>query len=118
MKRSTGLTILVLLGVLDLFWLVSLALPIDTPVPVGILGAIFGIVTLAAARPAFQGSRPATMTVVISRIASALVLCLPAYFFSDTPAWTLVTVSIAIVATIVGIALVLGTSRARTAQPA
>jgi hypothetical protein len=55
---------------------------------------------------------------VLSRIASALVLCLPAYFFSDTPAWALATVSIAIVATIVGIALVLGASRARTAQPA
>jgi hypothetical protein len=53
---------------------------------------------------------------VLSRIASALVLCLPAYFFSDTPAWALATMSIAIVATIVGIALVLGASRARTAQ--
>jgi hypothetical protein len=64
-------------------------------------------------RRAHRGRR-----IVLSRIASALVLCLPAYFFSDTPAWALVTVSIAIVATIVGIGLVLGASRARTAQPA
>jgi hypothetical protein len=117
MKRSTGLTLLVLLGVLDVFWLVSVAL-LDTPRPVGILGGIFGIVTLVAARPAMRGNRAATMTVVVSRIASVLGLSVPAYFFSDTPAWTLVLVSIAIVLAIVGIALVLGTARTQTAQPA
>jgi hypothetical protein len=117
MKRSTGLTLLVLLAVLDVFWLISVPL-LDTPVPVGILGGILGVVTLVAARPAMRGSRPATMTVVVSRIASVLALSLPAYFFADTPAWTLVIVSIAIVLAIVGIVLVLGTARTRSAQPA
>jgi hypothetical protein len=117
MKRSTGLLILVALGALDIFWLVSVPF-LDTPVPVGIIGGVLGIVTLAAARPAWGGNRAATIAVLATRVLSALVLDLPAYFFDDTPGWALVVVSVAIALTIVGIAMVAGTGRARAAQPA
>jgi hypothetical protein len=117
MKRSTGLLILVALGALDIFWLVSVPF-LDTPVPVGIIGGVLGIVTLAAARPAWGGNRAATIAVLATRVLSALVLDLPAYFFDDTPGWALVVVSVAIALTIVGIAMVASTARARAAQPA
>jgi hypothetical protein len=90
MKRSTGLLILVALGALDIFWLVSVPF-LDTPVPVGIIGGVLGIVTLAAARPAWGGNRAATIAVLATRVLSALVLDLPAYFFDDTPGWASTT---------------------------
>jgi hypothetical protein len=117
MKRSTGLLILVALGALDIFWLVSVPF-LDTPVPVGIIGGVLGIVTLGAARPAWGGNRAATIAVLATRVLSALVLGLPAYFFDDTTGWALVVVSVAIALTIVGIAMVASTGRARAAQPA
>jgi hypothetical protein len=63
--------------------------------------------------PASRGNRAGVITLVASRVLSVLVLCLPAYFFSDTPTWAKVQVSIAIVVAIAGLFLFLGRSENR-----
>jgi hypothetical protein len=111
MKR-VGLVLLVLLGLLDLSYLVLVGVE-DNPVPVAVLGGVLGLITLAAAVPAARGRRAGVIALVASRVLSVLVLCLPAYFFSDTPSWAKVQVSIAIVLAIAGLLLFLGRSENR-----
>jgi hypothetical protein len=115
MKR-VGLVLLILVGLVDLSYLVLTGVE-DNPVPVAILGGVLGLVTLGAAVPAARGNRAGVITLVASRVLSILVLCLPAYFFSDTPSWAKVQVSIAIVVAVAGLVLFLGRSenRVRTA---
>ena len=100
MKRI-GLIVLVLLGVLDLVWPVTVV-PLDTPVAVGVLGAVFGLTTLAVARPAWRGSRPAVVGLYAARILSALVLGLPAFFVPDAPGWAQILVALSMLLTIAG----------------
>lgn len=111
MKRI-GLVLLVLLGLLDLSYLVLAGVE-DNPVPVAVLGGVLGLATLAAAVPASRGNRAGVITLVASRVLSIMVLCVPAYFISDTPSWVKVEVSIAIVLAIAGLFLFLGRSENR-----
>jgi hypothetical protein len=105
MKR-VGLVLLALVGLLDLSYLVLISVE-DNPLPPSIIGAVLGLATLISVVPAFRGQRAATIVLVASRVLSILVVSLPAYFFSDVPRWTIVQVSIAIVAGVVGLWLFL-----------
>jgi uncharacterized membrane protein YhfC len=87
------------------------------PVPVAVIGGVLGAVTLAAAVPAWRGSRPGTITVVASRVLSAL-LGVPAYFVGGTPAWAKIEVTVAIVLTVVATWLVLAARRDRALRGA
>ncbi len=111
MKR-VGLVLLVLLGLLDLSYLMLAGVE-DNPLPVALLGGVLGLVTLGAAVPAARGNRAGVITLVAARVLSILVLCVPAYFISDTPSWVKVEVSIAIVLAIAGLLLFLGRSENR-----
>jgi hypothetical protein len=115
MKRI-GLVLLVLLGLLDVSYLALIGVQ-DNPVPVAVIGAVLGLATLVAAAPAARGVRAGVITLVASRVLSILVLDLPAYFFSDTPRWATVQVSVAIVLGVIGLWLFLSRSenRMRTA---
>jgi protein-S-isoprenylcysteine O-methyltransferase Ste14 len=108
MKR-VGLVLLVLLGLVDLSYLVLISVQ-DNPAPVAIIGAVLGLVTLGAAVPAARGHRAGTITLVASRVLSVLVLDLPAYFLG-APTSARIEVSVAIVLAVAGLWLFLFAGR-------
>ncbi|MCA1699190.1 MAG: hypothetical protein LC790_09945, partial [Actinobacteria bacterium] len=88
MTRNTptiyGLAICALLGVIDIISLASLLSDADDgpPVLVTLIGAVLGVITLVGARMAWRGGRSGVVTVIVSRVLSAL-LALPAFFVDD-----------------------------------
>jgi hypothetical protein len=108
--RATGLSILALLGVLDVVELVLTGTDQGPPVIVSIIVALLGVITLVAVVPAWRGSRAGTFIVFGSRILSAALL-VPAFFISGTPGWVQVMAVAVIVLTIMGIWLVAATAR-------
>lgn len=108
MKRSgtftVGLVICAILGVVDVVSLAGLGVDDGPPVAVAIIGAVLGVITLAAIRPARAGQSRGSITVIASRIASA-VLGIPVFFVDSAPDWARVAVAILIAFTAVGIGL-------------
>jgi membrane associated rhomboid family serine protease len=117
MNRSpaavTGLVICALLGVLDLIGLVGLGMDPGPPVGIVLGGAALGVITLAAAIPTWRGSRSGLLTVIASRVISAL-LGVPVFFADQAPEWARIATAIAIIATVIGIGLLAAARR----QPA
>nr|WP_221376253.1 hypothetical protein [Actinoplanes polyasparticus] len=112
----TGLVILVLLALLD----VVSSLPFgDNRPPVGVViaGLTLGLISLAAAVPAWHGNRKAASVVIGSRALSAL-LGIGAFFDDRAPGWVLVGVSVAIVLTAVAVVMMMPSLRLRRAEPA
>jgi hypothetical protein len=102
-RVTTGSVILALLGVLDISWMVmAWAGLFGSDVPPVLFFAAVGAITLAAVLPAHRGNRAAAWVVVASRVVSALLIDLPA-FFLGAPAWTLGIVAAAIVLAALGI---------------
>ncbi len=110
MTRSTattyGLGICALLGVVDIISLAGLATNADDgpPVLVVLIGAVLGVTTLVGARMAWRGGRSGVVTVIVSRVLSAL-LALPAFFVDDVPDWVPPVIGIFVVLTLVGVGL-------------
>jgi len=108
MKRSTptiyGLAICTLLGVIDIISLAALGSDAGPPVLVTLIGAVLGVITLVGARMAWRGGRSGVVTVIVSRVLSAL-LALPAFFVDDVPDWVPPVVGIFVVLTVVGVGL-------------
>ncbi|MDQ3631425.1 MAG: hypothetical protein M3417_09230, partial [Actinomycetota bacterium] len=106
MTRSTattyGLAICALLGVVDIISLASLGSDGDDgpPLPVVLIGAVLGVITLVGARMAWRGDRSGVVTVIVSRVLSAL-LALPAFFVDDVPDWVPPVIGIFVVLTLV-----------------
>lgn len=82
MKRSTpvtyGLAICALLAVIDIVSLAGLAglagLVADgPPVLVTLIGVVLGVITLVGAGMAWRGGRSGVVTVIVSRVLSALL---------------------------------------------
>jgi len=105
-SMRTGLVLTILLGLFDV------VLPIGgvdgPPLPVAIAGAILGLITIVAAvfawRSGASGSRAGVMTVVVTRILSALT-AVPAFFASDVPAEAQVAAAAICGLTVVAVAL-------------
>ncbi|MEV0273710.1 hypothetical protein AB0H43_33475 [Hamadaea sp. NPDC050747] len=99
----TGLVLAMLLGLADL------ALPFGDadfpPLPVAIASAVLGLITVVSAVYAWRGSRVATVTVVVTRVLSALS-AVPAFFVPDVPAAARVAAGVICVLTITVVALV------------
>ena len=118
MKRSThiiyGLAICALLGVVDIISLASLGSDADDgpPVLVTLSGAVLGVITLVGARMAWRGGRGGVVTVIVSRVISALS-ALPAFFVDDVPDWVPPVVGIFVVLTVVGVGLLVVALRRR-----
>jgi len=123
MKRSTptiyGLAICTLLGVIDIISLASLGSDTDDgpPVLVTLIGAVLGVITLVGARMAWRGGRSGVVTVIVSRVLSAL-LALPAFFVDDVPDWVPPVVGIFVVLTVVGVGLLVVALRRRESSAA
>jgi uncharacterized membrane protein YkgB len=118
MTRSTptiyGLAICALLGVFDIISLAALGGP---PVLVTLIGAVLGVITLVGARMAWRGGRSGVVTVIVSRVLSALWQ-LPAFFVDDVPEWVPPVVGIFVVLTVVGVGLLVVALRRRESSAA
>ena len=109
-NRKTGLILCGILAVADLAGLAGLGQHPGPPVAVVIAGAVLGVITLAAYRPATRGEARGVRTVLGSRIASAL-LGLPVFFTGDAPGWARIAVSAVIVLTAAAVAILAPAAR-------
>lgn len=107
---TTGLAICGVLAAVDVLGLAGAGMEDAPPLFVVILGAVFGVVTLAALRPALAGQAMGVRTVVWSRALSAL-WGLPVYFVDDAPVWAKVAVGACLALTAVGLALIYAAQR-------
>ncbi|HCT77923.1 MAG TPA: hypothetical protein DGG94_16490 [Micromonosporaceae bacterium] len=112
---KTGLVVCALLGLLDVAALAGMGMDGAPPVGVAIGGGVLGIVTLAATIPAWRGGRGAVLTVIASRLISIL-LGVPVFFTDEAPGWARIVVSIVIVATVAGVALLAAAFRRPTTE--
>jgi len=103
LATTCGLAICALLGVGDIISLAGLGSDADDgpPVLVVLIGAALGVITLVGARMAWRGGRSGVVTVIVSRVLSAL-LALPVFFVDDVPDWVPPVVGIFVVLTLVG----------------
>lgn len=90
-------------GLIDIGFLSALGTDDQAPVPVIVLFAALGVITLAALVPARRGSRPALIAVVAARVISALLAFVS--FFAGAPSWVMVAEAIVIVSTVVALVI-------------
>ena len=105
MRRTIGMTLCVVLAVLDLAGIVGLWQHPGPPPGVAITGAVLGAVTLVAYRPALRGHVRVLQVVVGSRVISAL-LGLPVFFTADAPNWARISVAVLIAGTAIAVTMV------------
>lgn len=99
-----------LLAVVDIVGLAGLGADNGPPVPIVLLDAVLGLITLAGARMVWRGRRSGVVTVIVARVISALT-ALPAFFVDDVPGWVPFFVGILVVLTIVGVGLLVASLR-------
>ena len=104
-RLKAGLVICALLGVLDLVGLVGLAADDAPPGAVLLIGAVLGLATLIGVSRAFAAKSGGLTITVVSRVLSAL-LGVPAFFAPEAPDWAPPAVAVAIVLTVLAIALI------------
>lgn len=107
-----GIAICAFLAVVDVAGLAGTGMDDAPPFAVIASGAVVGIVTLAALRPALRQVRAGLWTVIISRAVSALSSLPP--FFIDAPTWVRVGCAITIALTVVGVGVLLPYARRGT----
>jgi FtsH-binding integral membrane protein len=107
---TTGLLLAVLLGVLDIAGLAGLFIGSGPPAAVVIAGAALGVLTLAGIRPVWRGGRGGLVTVLGTRLLSA-VLSLPVFVTDDAPGWAKTVVVAALVVTAASLTLILAGPR-------
>jgi hypothetical protein len=90
-------------GLIDIAFLSAIGSKDAAPLPVIILIALLGAITLAALVPARRGSRPALITAVVLRVASALLAFVS--FFAGAPVWVMISEAIVIVSTVAALVL-------------
>jgi hypothetical protein len=108
MRRTTGITVgLVLAGLLGLVDTVSILT--DTgdgpPLVIIVAGTVLGLLTLAGVWFGWRGSRAGIVTVVVTRLLSALS-AVPAFFVDDVPGGLVALAGVGVVVTLVAVALV------------
>ncbi|WP_327006924.1 hypothetical protein OHA72_06355 [Dactylosporangium sp. NBC_01737] len=101
----TGLIIAAVLGVADIA--AAIAGGGDTPpLPVAIAAAALGLITLVAAGYGRRGRRAAVITVIVTRVLSALG-AVPAFFADDVPAAFVASAAVLVALTIAVVALLI-----------
>jgi hypothetical protein len=99
-----GLVLAALLGLGDVASIGALGGD-GPPAVVIFLGVALGVVTLAAIRPAWRGSRSSAIAIVVARVISALT-AVPAFFVDDVPAGFVAAAAVSIVVTAATVVLV------------
>lgn len=101
---TAGLGICALLAIAD----VAMAFDVSDdapPLPVLLLGALLGLLTLYGVRRAGAGTPRGVPVIVVSRVLSALS-GVPAFFVDDAPEWAPPVVAVCILFTVAGLAMV------------
>jgi hypothetical protein len=111
----TGLVIAGLLGLGDIITLLA-GNGETPPVEVAAIGAVLGLITVAAVVPAWRGSRGAVVAIVVSRLLSA-VTALPAFFVDDVPGAAVAAAAVGIVITLGAVAMLATRLRRPAAVP-
>jgi hypothetical protein len=101
--------IFAILGLIDIALLGVVGSTIAPPLAVSVIIAALGLATLIALIPARNGSRPAVVTAVVTRVISAVLAV--AAFFADAPAWIMAVEAFVIAATITALVLLRRQSR-------
>ena len=105
---TIGLIISAVLAVVDIVSVSGAGADNGPPVPVLVIGVVLGIITLVGVSLAWRGKRGGVPTVVVSRVLSALS-GIPVFFVGEeeeVPGWVAPSVAVAIVLTIVALALI------------
>jgi hypothetical protein len=92
-----------LASVIDIAFLAAIGSKDAAPLPVIILFALLGLITLVALVPARRASRPALIVVVVLRSISALLAVVS--FFAGAPIWVMTCEAVVIVSTAVALVL-------------
>ncbi|MET0417651.1 MAG: hypothetical protein ABW022_16685 [Actinoplanes sp.] len=100
-----GLVICGLLGLLDIASVLGTGED-AAPVFVIVVSLVLGLITVGALIPAWRGNRRGLLTVVVSRVVSAL-LGIGAFFDDAAPDWVRVMVVVAMVVTALAVVLVM-----------
>jgi hypothetical protein len=100
-----GLLLCALSAALNVDGVIALGQSDPPPAAVGIGSAVVGLATLAGVLLSWRRRAGGTALVVITRLISALVLSLPAYFIG-APGWVYATAGTGIALTVAGLALV------------
>ncbi|MGW3497042.1 hypothetical protein [Streptomyces sp. NPDC001020] len=107
----TGLVLSGLLGLIDV-----ISLPLGDgdhpPFAVAVVGAVLGLITLVGIALAWRGSRAGAVAVIVTRLLSGLS-AVPAFFADDVSAALVGLVTVALLVTLVGVALVASALRPR-----
>jgi hypothetical protein len=107
-----GIAITAFLALIDVAGLAGTGMDDAPPFAVIASGAVVGIVTFAALRPALRQVRAGLWTVIVSRSVSALSSLPP--FFIDAPTWVRVGCAVSISMTVLGVGLLLPYARRGT----
>ncbi len=103
---TIGLIISAFLGAVDIISVVGAVVDEGPPLPVLVIGVVLGIITLVGVSLAWRGRRGGVPTVGVSRVLSALS-GVPVFFIGDeAPDLAPPAVAVAIVLTIVALALI------------
>ncbi|MDG4823243.1 hypothetical protein O7635_15410 [Asanoa sp. WMMD1127] len=108
MRRTTGITVgLVLAGLLGATDAVGLLTDTGDGPPFVIVaaGTVLGLLTLAGVWFGWRGSRAGIVTVVVTRLLSALT-AVPAFFVDDVPGPLVGFAAVGVVVTLIAVALV------------
>ena len=97
-----GLVLCAVLAVVDVLSVGAAGADDGPPVAVVAIGFVLGLVTLVGVWLAWRGDERGFMTVVVSRVLSAL-LGIPGFFVEEAPDWVPAAVGIFLVLTIVAL---------------
>jgi hypothetical protein len=115
--HRTGVVIMALLGLLNIVGLVGLGQDDAPPAGVVIVSAVLGVITLVAALPSYNRTQGGLWTMIGTEFLSAL-MGIPVFWADDAPDWAIPAVVASWVVTLLAIALLAPSLRARrTAQP-
>ena len=106
---TAGLVLCALLGLLDVLFAFDVS-DDAPPIPVLVIGAAVGLLTLAGVRLAWRDPRRGTTAIAVSRTLSAL-LGIPVFLVEDAPDWAPGIVTVSIVLTVIGLGLLFKAKR-------
>ncbi|HEY2795626.1 MAG TPA: hypothetical protein VGJ28_24910 [Micromonosporaceae bacterium] len=92
-----------LASLIDIAFLAAIGSKDAAPLPVILLFAVLGVLTLATLIPARRGNRPAVIVAVVLRCISGVLAFVS--FFASAPAWIMAAEAVVIVVTVVALVL-------------
>jgi hypothetical protein len=117
-RSKVFVTGLVIAGLLGLAEIVTLLVGDGEtpPVEVAAVGAVLGLITVAAVIAAWRGSRGAVVAIIVTRLLSA-VTALPAFFVDDVPGAAVAAAGVGVALALAAVAMLATRLRRPAAVP-